>query len=191
MAGSVVTPAKHANAAAPGATQSGQRKPIQLVLLFAAVILGVAAVQIVVTYLLMPGAAHSEIKQKHDEKEHAAHGRRDSEHETVAGDFAEVALGDFSFSNTTAMRNAITHVNFKLAALVSSNEASILEAQIVRNQERIREAVNKIVRNSNLEELYDPNLETIKRLICEEINGLLGRRMVMEVVINDVRVIQQ
>jgi hypothetical protein len=85
----------------------------------------------------------------------------------------------------------ITHINFKLTALARSMQASTLESQIVRNQERIREAVNKIVRNSDLDELYDPSLDTIKRLIREEMNEVLGKRLVVDVMINDVRVIQQ
>jgi hypothetical protein len=56
---------------------------------------------------------------------------------------------------------------------------------------RIRQAVNKIVRSSSLEELNDPSLGTIKRLTREEINRLLRKSYVSEVVITDVRIIEQ
>ena len=56
---------------------------------------------------------------------------------------------------------------------------------------RVREKVNKIVRSSNLDELNDPNLGTIKRLIKEDINRLLRKTYVVEVIITDMRVMEQ
>jgi flotillin len=53
------------------------------------------------------------------------------------------------------------------------------EAQVKVHTARIRQAVNKIVRSSSLEELNDPNLGTIKRLVREEINRLLKMHMQM------------
>ena len=189
MADATVTPVKPANAAAPHGSR-GDHKPNKL-LTIGAIILGLAAVQVVTTYVLMSATAESTTDSKHEQKDHSATGRHDSEHDEAKSEFTEVAVGDFSFSNTAAMRNVITHVNFKLTALARSAEASMVESQIDWNQERIREAVNKIVRNSNLDELYDPSLEAIKRLICQDINGLLGKKLIVEVMINDIRVIQQ
>jgi hypothetical protein len=102
-----------------------------------------------------------------------------------------VALGDYSFSNTTAMAGSVLHVDFKLAAVSSSKQASSLEERVKTNSARIRQAVNKIVRSSNLEELNDPHLGTIKRLIKEDINRLLRKTYVNEIVITDVRIIEQ
>jgi len=189
MAGAVVKPAKPANSAPPDPPQPGKRDPTKLITI-GAILAIVTSVQIVTTYLLTPKSADTPI-EKHDEPEHTAKVQRSPRSTAPSPDFTEVAVGDFSFSNTAAMRNAITFVAFKLSAVAPPMQASNLEDQIVRNQDRIRAAVNKIVRNSNLEELYDPSLETIKRLIRQEMNELVGNNLVTEVVINDIRIIQQ
>jgi len=165
-------------------------------LLIGGIVLTVIAVQVVVTYLLLPHPAASESSHKpqHEEKAHDHHApasTHEPEGDGPDGDVAEVSLGDFSFSNGTAAPGIIIHVDFKLAAVASSKQASSLEAQAKVHTARIRQAVNKIVRSSSLEELNDPNLGTIKRLVREEINRLLRKSYVNEVVITDVRIIEQ
>jgi hypothetical protein len=83
------------------------------------------------------------------------------------------------------------HVDFKLTALASTRQSSTLESQFRWNQERIREAVNKIVRSSSYDELNEPNLGTLKRLIREELNRVLAKDLINEIVINDIRVLEQ
>jgi flagellar basal body-associated protein FliL len=153
----------------------------------------VVVVQAVVTWLLLPHSASTDAAHKPPEKEQAAAAPPELEHEVESheGDVAEVAMGDFSFSNGTAMPGSIIHVDFKLAAVTSAKQAASLEAQIKQHSARIRQAVNRIVRGSNLEELNDPNLHAIKRSIREEINRLLRKSYVNEVVITDVRTMEQ
>ena len=163
-------------------------------LVIGAIILIVVIVQVVVTSLLMPGHPAADPGAKHEDKEHEhaaadQHGHGDGE--AAEGEFAEVPMGDFSFSNGTAAPGMIIHVDFKLSAVATSKQASSLDAQLKVHQARVRQAVNKIVRMCNLEELNDPNLATIKRLIREDINRLLRKSYVLEVVITDVRTMEQ
>ena len=142
--------------------------------------------------MLLPGHKSSGGDSKSDAKEHATgdhHGG--GEGDAAEGEFAEVTLGDYSFSNSTAVPGIIIHVDFKLSAVATSKMASNLESQLKVHQMRVREKVNKIVRSSNLDELNDPNLGTIKRLIKEDINRLLRKTYVMEVIITDMRVMEQ
>ncbi len=166
-------------------------------LLIGGIVLLVITAQAIITAVLLPHPAASDGGHKNGDKEHAvaapdaheAPGHHDGN--AAAGDVAEVSLGDFSFSNTTAAPGTIMHVDFKLSAVSSSSQASNLEAQVKLHTARIRQAVNKIVRSSNLEELNDPNLGTIKRLAREEINRLLTKSYVNEIVISDVRIMEQ
>jgi flagellar basal body-associated protein FliL len=162
-------------------------------LVIGAIALVVVIVQVVVTSLLLPGHKASDSSHKSDDKEHATtdHHRGDGEAEGAEGEFSEVPMGDFSFSNGTAAPGMIIHVDFKLSAVASSKQASSLDSQLKQHQARVRQAVNKIVRMSSLEELNDPNLATIKRLIREDINRLLRKSYVLEVVITDVRTMEQ
>lgn len=159
-------------------------------LLIGGIVLLVVIVQAVVTYLLLPRHSSSEAADKHDEKgHHEAADEHDDESGT--GDMAEVPLGDFGFSNGTAAPGSIMHVDFKMSAITAGKQAASLEQQVKAHQARIRQAVNRIVRSSNLEELNDPNLATIKRLTREEINRLLRKSYVIEIVITDFRLMEQ
>jgi flagellar basal body-associated protein FliL len=191
MAAEVVEQPKPAETASRDAAPS-RGKPKKW-LLIGAIILVVVIVQVVVTSLLLPGHAASNAAHKHDDKDRAAteHHHGDGEAEGADGEFAEVPMGDFSFSNGTAAPGMIIHVDFKLSAVATSKQASSLDAQLKLHQARVRQAVNKIVRMSSLEELNDPNLATIKRLIREDINRLLRKSYVVEVVITDVRTMEQ
>jgi flagellar basal body-associated protein FliL len=192
MAADVAEQPKSAESAAHDAPASAKKKPTKI-LVVAGIVMLVIVVQIVVTMMLLPGHKSSGGgDHKSESKEHATddhHGG--GEGEGAEGEFAEVTLGDYSFSNSTAVPGIIIHVDFKLSAVATSKMASSLESQLKVHQMRVREKVNKIVRSSNLDELNDPNLGTIKRLIKEDINRLLRKTYVVEVIITDMRVMEQ
>lgn len=191
MAAEVAEQQKPAEGAAHDAPVHARKRPTKL-LLIAGIVMLIIVVQIVVTFMLLPGHKPSGGDHKSDAKEHATdehHGG--GEGDAAEGEFAEVTLGDYSFSNSTAVPGIIIHVDFKLSAVATTKMASSLEAQLKIHQMRVREKVNKIVRSSNLDELNDPNLGTIKRLIKEDINRLLRKSYVIEVIITDMRVMEQ
>ncbi|MBI3865643.1 MAG: hypothetical protein HY290_27535 [Planctomycetia bacterium] len=191
MAAEVAEQPKPAEAAAHDAPAHGKKKSVKI-LLIAGIVTLVIVVQIVVTFMLLPGNKSSGGEHKSDSKDHASDGHHGAgEGEAAEGEFAEVTLGDYSFSNSTAVPGIIIHVDFKLSAVATSKMASSLESQLKIHQMRVREKVNKIVRSSNLDELNDPNLGTIKRLIKEDINRLLRKSYVVEVIITDMRVMEQ
>jgi flagellar basal body-associated protein FliL len=191
MAAEVAEQPKPAETASHDAPPS-KRTPKKFIVI-GAIVLIVVIVQVIVTSLLLPGRAATDASHKHDDKEHATteHHHGDGEADGADGEFAEVPMGDFSFSNGTAAPGMIIHVDFKLSAVATSKQASSLDSQLKVHQARVRQAVNKIVRMSSLEELNDPNLATIKRLIREDINRLLRKSYVVEVVITDVRTMEQ
>jgi flagellar basal body-associated protein FliL len=193
MAADVAEQTKPAEASAVDGPAPAKKKALKWLLLGGIVVI-VIVVQAVVTAVVLPHrSSSSDSTHKSEDKGHgtAEHHGGGDEHQGPEGEFAEVALGDFSFSNGTAAPGVIIHVDFKLSAVASSKHASNLESQIKTHTARIRQAVNKIVRSSSLEEMNDPNLGTIKRLIREEINRLLQKTYVIEVVITDVRIMEQ
>jgi len=191
MAADVAEITKPAEAATSGGP-APKKKALKWLLLGGIVVI-VIVVQAVVTAVVLPHrSSSSEGGHKSEDKGHGtAEHHETAEHQGPEGEFAEVSLGDFSFSNCTAAPGVIMHVDFKMSAICSSKHASNLESQIKSHTARIRQAVNKIVRSSSLEEMNDPNLGTIKRLVREEINRLLQKTFVLEVVITDVRIMEQ
>lgn len=165
------------------ASPKSPKKSGRLVLI--GIMLTVMLVQGVVMYfLLMPKAAAG---KPDDPRDPAA-----AEQDDVTGpdDSMEVAMGDYNCTNT-ATPGVVIHIDFKLAAITTSGQGTALDGLLKTHQARVRQVVNRIVRSSKLEDLNDPALGTIKRLIREEVNRLLRKSFVTEVIISDMRTVEQ
>ncbi len=153
----------------------------------------VIVVQVVATWFLMPKSM--EVKDDHKSaKGGTAHGAAAAAEEPMdvpENDTAEVKMGEFTCTNSTASPGIIVNVSFTLTAVTTPAQASSLEAQLKAHEARVRQVVNKIVRSSSQEDLNDPNLGTIKRLVREEVNRLLRKSFLQEVVISDIRTLEQ
>ena len=105
----------------------------------------------------------------------------------------EVPVGDsFNCTNSVADPGSIVHVTFKLIAIVSKDQRqNFVEAANTNHKHRVRQEIVKVARSSSLEDLKDPNLGTMKRLIREEINKVLGTSYVNKVVISEFRIMLQ
>lgn len=104
---------------------------------------------------------------------------------------AEVSIGNgFNCTNSRASKSVI-HIDFKLVGLVNKGQAVGFQDKLKEHEARIRQAVIKVARSSNLEDLNDPNLSTIKRLIREEVNKVLRKSYVTEIVISDFSIMEQ
>jgi flagellar basal body-associated protein FliL len=115
----------------------------------------------------------------------------DSPDEAVA-ESAEVPIGTgFRCTNSKAAAGAVVHVDFKLVALIPVNQKSTFEEKVKQHDARIRQAIIKVARSSSLDDLNDPNLSTMKRLVREEINKILRKSYVTEVVISDFTTMEQ
>jgi len=113
--------------------------------------------------------------------------------ETAKADgLAEIEVHNFTVTNNIAAADTIVHVAFKMYAIVPSDQKSAFEdAAMVKNKARVREAVEKIARSATLDDLNDPNLGTLKRLLKEEVNKVLKQSYIVEVVISDFRTMEQ
>lgn len=157
----------------------------------AALLLAVMAVQVAVAYLLIPQPALSHGKPESGEDPSQS---PDPEQIDLNIDTAEVNIGTFSCTNNRASTGSI-HVTFDLVAIVSAGQAANFEraADGIKgvHKHRVRQAVIKVARSSNREDLSDPNLSTMKRLIREEINKVLQKSFIIEVVISDFKTMEQ
>lgn len=160
-----------------------------LVMIIGAIVV-VVIVQTVLTLLLMPktGAA----KPAEDPaKVAAAKAETDETVEDAENDTAETTVGDFNCTNNTAAPGVVIHLDFKMASLSSQKHASQLKDLLKSHEARVRQIVGQIVRRSTLEDLNDPNLATIRRLIKEDINRLIRKSLITDVVLIDVRTVEQ
>ena len=177
----------------------------------------IVTVQLVATWFFLGGSAapakHGE--EKAEGESHSAHGSSsshaasshgsshgsssshghsaepaDDDGEPTSG-MTEIPIGNgFRCTNSSATEGTI-HIDFKLIALVPSKLAEHFKSKLKDHEFRIRQAVEKVARSNRLEDLNDPTLSKMKRLICEEINKLLHKTYITEVVVSDFTTMEQ
>ena len=99
-----------------------------------------------------------------------------------------VKIDQFQVTNTTP-ENSDLNLEFTLTAIVSrSAEESFKEAVNDLQKYRVRQAVERVCRSATREELEDPVHSTIKRLMKEEINKILGKSYIIDIIISDYQI---
>ncbi len=107
-------------------------------------------------------------------------------------DAVEVTIDSFSTTNGRAAPGGVIHVSFKLTAVVASGQEIEFErAANEHHNGRVRQAVVKVARSASLDDLNDPNLTTVKRQLREEINKVLRKSYITEIVISDFKTMEQ
>jgi hypothetical protein len=107
-------------------------------------------------------------------------------------DAVEVTIDSFSTTNGRAAPGSVIHLTFKLTAVVGRGQDVAFEAAANQHHSaRVRQAVLKVARSASLEDLNDPNLTTVKRQLREEINKVLRKSYITEIVISDFKTMEQ
>ena len=161
--------------------------PLKAIVIAAVVLvaMGLEAAIIVAMLPSTPAAATSTAKAETDSETTLEKG-------STGEDLAEVAIDSFNCTNNLVAPGSVLHLSFKVIAVVPAKQSLIFEENANRTHKtRVRQSIERIARSSSLEDLNDPNLSTIKRLIREETNKILGRSYVSEVVVTDFRMIEQ
>ena len=102
----------------------------------------------------------------------------------------EEPIGE-QFNCTNNREESIVHLRFKVMAVVKSGQEVPFREMNTTYKARIRQAIEKIARNATREDFDDPSLNTLRRLIREEVNKVLGKSFVMDSVIYDFSMIEQ
>lgn len=166
---------------APGnRPRSGGRK-----LKILALLLTVMAVEGAGIYLLIPSPSTTASDEKPAEPEETA--------KTGVAHTVEVPIEPVvNVTNSLAAPGSIIHVTFKLVAVVPRDQQlSFEDAANVEHNARVRQAIVKVARSANMDDLSDPELSTLKRLIREEMNKVLRKSYVNEIVISDFKTMEQ
>jgi flagellar basal body-associated protein FliL len=140
-----------------------------------------------VTYVLVspvaPVAAETE--------DHGGHGHA-APTEEVTPESVEVPIDTFNVSNRNALPGALIHLRFKLVAAVpAGQEAAFESAANGTMAARVRQAVLTVARNASMEDMRDAELSVLKRQIKEEVNKVLRKSLVSEVIISEFRTMEQ
>lgn len=164
----------------PALAKKGGRGKLVIVI---GIVVLLIVVQVIITWLLMPKAGEAQTP--------APEAKAEEKPVVAEVDTSEVNLGDFSCTNGKASPGVVLYVDLKMTAITKSSQSSTLDGMLKLHVARVRQIVNKIVRSSSIDDLNDPNLGTIKRLVREEVNRLLRKSLIQEVVVADVRIVEQ
>lgn len=107
-------------------------------------------------------------------------------------DTVEVEIDKFNASNSMAAPGSVIHVRFVLVATVAEGQETIFAELVSKSkQARVRQAVISVARRATLEDLQDPELNVFKRQIKEEINKVLHKSYVNDVIISSFQTMEQ
>lgn len=161
--------------------KKGKKK---LIVIAVIVLIVLAQLAVVYFFLLAPGS-------KQEEKTETVQSAL-TEGDSALGDLVEVNIGtDFNCTNGKAHQGAVIHVNFRVVALVSGKEEQSFKDAVKAADARIREAVMIVARQADNEALNDPVLGSIKRLIREQINKILKKSYIRDIVISEYSLIER
>ena len=131
------------------------RQKLKIVVL----LLVVMGVQMAVGYMLLPAPAVTSMESESDTTDGSG-----ETPEVGAIDTVEVPLGSYNPTNSNGPTGSVLHVSFDLTAIVAaSNKEDLKKAFFDTHGARIRAAVIRVIRSSNLEDLNDPDFNVIKR----------------------------
>lgn len=116
----------------------------------------------------------------------------DAEDGASEPDTVEVEIDSFKVSNSLAAPGSVIHVQFNLVATVANGQQTTFAELVTKSkQARVRQAVLKVARSASLEDLRDPELNVFKRQIKEEINKVLHKSYVNDVIISSFSTMEQ
>lgn len=155
---------------------------------------GVIAVECLLAYLFIPSADEvAALAEENMTKKLPA--TLATEEITNAQDalkgMVEIPLGDYTI--TIAQRNSsiALRADFTLAGTVLATEEAAFSALMNKHPARFREIVLYEFRNSDREDLDDPELGLIKRRILEKSNNLFGKQILKTLMFPDFSYIEQ
>ncbi|MBC8354148.1 MAG: hypothetical protein H8E66_19320 [Planctomycetes bacterium] len=155
---------------------------------------GVIAVECLLAYLFIPSADEvAALAEENMTKKLPASLAADeiAASQEDMKDSVEMQLGDYSITISQRNSNTALRADFTLAGTVLASEESDFTNLMEKHPARFREIVLYKLRNSEREDLDDPQLGLIKRRILERSNTLFGKPILKTVMFPDFSYIEQ
>lgn len=100
----------------------------------------------------------------------------------------EINLGSFRFKAFDPTANTETQFDFQIAGKIEGPSKEIVEREVANKQNRIRDRVLVVSRESTARELEDPELEMFRRRLIKELNRILEQGQLQDVYLSHYRV---
>ncbi len=157
-----------------------------------AIVSVVVLAQVCAASMLIPSAEETREVGKqlaghgHEEEAETEEHGEDGEHgEAGHGDLArEVTLGTYHIVSFNPKTGASLAVDFELFGTVQEKEMDDFSHLYTAHEKRISEQITIAVRGLQAEDLTDPGLGLIKRIILEKTNRALGKPLIREAIVS-------
>jgi hypothetical protein len=171
-----------------------------------AIVSVVVLAQVCAGAMLLPSAEETlavgkQLAGTHDEEApHGDEGHGDEEGHSEEGDHGagghgnhavEVNLGAYHIVSFNPKTGKGLSVDFELFGTVLAEEKGDFDHLYVAHEKRVSEQITIAVRGLQVEDLADPGLGLIKRIILEKTNRALGKPLVREAVISQFSFIER
>lgn len=100
----------------------------------------------------------------------------------------EIDLGTFRFRAFDPTANTETKFDFQIAGKIEGPSQEIVEREVANKQNRIRDKVLVVSRESTARELEDPELEMFRRRLVKELNRILEQGQLQDIYLSHYRV---
>ena len=137
-------------------------------------------------------ASASDVRVDNESSEDTESTASTEDEETDLGEqtLKEVEIGAFQLSNRNAS-GLNMHVQLALSGTVPEALSDEFTKHFEQHKSRVRQSVLSIIRSSTQKDLADPSLSLIRRKIQDQLNRLLGKKFLVDVVVTEVSVIGQ
>lgn len=158
---------------------------------FIAIIMAAMIVEAAVFFVVGFGTGGHEAEAAHGDG-HVEEKKHEEPPPPPPTNFSESELDGYSITNRLAAADTTLQVSFKLYGIVATDQKQAFEtAAREDNKARVREAVERLIRTSTLDDLNDPSLSSLKRQIREEINRILRQSYVSEIILSEYKTIER
>ena len=100
----------------------------------------------------------------------------------------EISLGDYQFSADKSADGRISGADFTVYITALDGLDRITRAKITSHKYRVQEEIETLLRQAHTGDFDDPMLTELKQKIREQVNRVIGNRVVSDVIITNLKI---
>ncbi|NQT40347.1 MAG: hypothetical protein HQ581_22830 [Planctomycetes bacterium] len=148
-----------------------------------AFVTGVVLLECVIAYSMLPSVSEGEGQAN------AMLIDEDEDDDSVPR--VEVDLEQYSITSRQPGSSTALRIDFHLWGTIVGDNQEEFDERMAKCQHRFREQVIESVRSANLEDLTDPGLGAIKRVILDRANRVLGKPILRDIIVSEFSFVEQ
>jgi flagellar basal body-associated protein FliL len=101
----------------------------------------------------------------------------------------EIAMGNFRFAADKTSGGPVASAEFSLYVTALDGMDRLTRSQLASHQFRVQEEIETMLRQAHSGDFADPALNDLKRQIREQVNQVLGSRVISDVIVTNLKIV--